>query len=161
MKSKVCFRSFKVVSSWFNYGFRCIYFLVFETALYITFFVYTAYSSLRHASLLFNIVNVTSLRFNKLCLHPYHREHHDCSENFKARQEFSVLTCDRPVSNVPRSRGLNGAGRAGEGGEVKRGKLVRATLTSKYTITAQKTKRLSRWLTPKNTGIHQNLLYLV
>ena len=66
--------------------------------------------------LLFNIVNVTSLRFNKLCLHPYHREHHYCSENFKARQEFSVLTCDRPVSNVPRSRGLNGAGRAGGGG---------------------------------------------
>ena len=86
----------------------------------------------------FNIVNVTSLRFNKLCLHPYHREHHYCSEKFKARQEFSVLTWvnDQAVSNERsaltgsewgggRREGLGGAG----GGVVKRGKLVRATLT--------------------------------
>ena len=49
MKSKVCFRSFKVVSSQFDYDFRCIYFLVFETAYYVAFFFYTA-SLIRIAS---------------------------------------------------------------------------------------------------------------
>ena len=81
-------------TSQFDYGFRCIYFLVFETALDIAFFFYTAYSSLILIASFFNIVNVTWLRFNELCLHPYRREHHYCSEKFKARQEFSVLTWD-------------------------------------------------------------------
>ena len=41
-----------LVLSFIQYSFRCIYLLVFETALYIAFVFYT----------------VSSLRFNKLCL---------------------------------------------------------------------------------------------
>ena len=31
------------------------------------------------------MVNVSSLRFNKLCLHPYRLEHHYCSEKYLKR----------------------------------------------------------------------------
>ena len=89
-------------------NFRCIYFLVFETAFYIAFFVYTTYCNHRFAShrFFFNVVNVSSLRFNKLCLHPYRREHHYRSESsLSASRIFcpNVGLNDRPVSNVPRS----------------------------------------------------------
>ena len=51
-------------------------------------------SSLRFASLLFNIVNVSSLRFNKLCLHPFVVSIIIVAKVLKARQQFSVLTWD-------------------------------------------------------------------
>ena len=92
MKSKVCFRSFKVVSSQFDYDFRCIYFLVFETAFYVAFFFYTAYSSLIRIASFSTLL--TSHGFASMNFLYIPIVVSICNEKFKARQEFSVLTWD-------------------------------------------------------------------